>query len=437
MTSPTFPAVHLPMFDPVALPLLMRVALTHPRGDPIGDVEGAVAAALGGASRLNALAKGARVALAVGSRGIAHIDRIVARAVAVLEQRGLVVFIVPAMGSHGGGTPAGQTALLAELGITPEAMRAPIEATMEVVEYGHTADGTPCLFDRNAAAADGIVVINRVKPHTTFERPIESGLVKMVAIGLGNAGGALHVHRLGPRGLAETLPDIAAIALDKAPIAFGLALVENAYKQLVAIEGVEPEDFFDADRRLLGRARSLVARLPCSHVDALVVEWIGKEISGPGMDPVVTGRHDFRDLPAPSAPVTVKIGVLGITPASHGNAIGLGTADYTSRRVVEGVDLYATYLNAATGAMTDVVKMPMVLPDDRAVINACVATCWRPTPAEARLAIIHSTLHLDEILISPTLFEDMREHEGVLAISEPEPIAFSKDGRLLSRIANP
>ena len=444
MNSPTFPVIRLPMFQSVQLPPVIRVRLSHPDADAVPDLEGAVAAALEGRKRLETLKPGARVAVAVGSRGIAHIAEVVRAAVTWLKGRGFEPFIVPAMGSHAGGTAEGQAGMLAALGVSEETVGAPVRATMEVVEFGKTDEGISCCFDRNAAESDGVVVINRVKSHTSFDRDIESGLVKMVAVGLGKAQGANWVHQAGPRGMTEVLPDIARVSLEKAPIACGIALVENAHKQLAAIEGVEPEDFFETEMRLLRFAKSLLARLPFSHIDALVVEWVGKDISGSGMDFAITGRCDVteeklaRTLMKADAkeyprPFVVKLGLLGVTPASHGNAMGLGLANYTTRHVAENADLYSMYFNAAASTMTQEVHFPMVLPDERDVVNACVASGWRLEAADTRLCIIHSTLHLDEVLVSPPLLADIEGHQGVEVISGPEPVRFSDDGRLLTR----
>jgi hypothetical protein len=441
MDSPKFPTIRLPMLQSVEPPPVARIALAHARATPIEDVGGAVAPALASVQRLNALPAGATVAVAVGSRGISRIDRVAAAAVVWLKDRGFNVFIVPAMASHGGGTVEGQIQLLKELGVTEETVGAPIRATMEVVEYGHTRDGIPCCFDRNAAGADGVVVINRVKAHTSFTRPIESGLTKMVAIGLGKAQGAHNVHRLGVHGMAVTLPEIAEITLAHAPIVAGLALLENGYEQLVKIVGVAREDFLQSDKRMLRESRPLQQRLPFTRVDGMVVEWIGKEISGSGMDPTITGRYDFDDnwlgedhaIPDPLRPTVIKIGVLGVTPGSHGNGIGIGIADYTTRDLVEGLDLYAMYFNNTVAALSAQSRIPITLPDQRDVVRACASVSWALSPVEARLCIIRSTLHLDEILVSPALLAEVEGRDDVSVLSGPEPIRFSDTGDLLTR----
>ena len=385
--SPQFPAVHLPLLEQIQLPLVQRAALNQPCGEPLADPEQAIFAALTRSQRLNRLPTGSRVALAVGSRGIGGIERVVKAAVGWLRDRGLQPFIVPAMGSHGGASAAGQEQVLAKLGITEANVGAPVEATMEVVDYGATRDGIRCYFDAHAAAADAVVLIARVKSHTSFDRPIESGLCKMIAVGLGKDRGARSVHVLGPRGLSEVLPELAAIAIEHAPL-YGLALVEDSQKQLVTLEGVEPAGFFEADERLLKQAKGLLAQLPFAQLDTLIVEWVGKEISGAGMDYAVTARTDIRGLPNPDRPFIHKLGVLGLTEQSGGNGIGLGTADYITRRAAHTCDLQQMYTNALVSAISEKARLPIVLPSDREVLAACVATCWRADPENAR-AVYH------------------------------------------------
>jgi hypothetical protein len=437
MHSPSFPEIHLPHLATVPLPPVVRVRLSHSVQDPLADLDAAVDQALGRAERLAALPAGARVALAVGSRGIADIQTIVARAVAHLKDRGLTPFIVPAMGSHGGGTAEGQAKVLAKLGITEERVGAPVEATMEVVDYGQVADGVRCKFDKNAAAADAVVLIARVKSHTSFDRPVESGLTKMVAVGLGKAEGARNVHVLGPYGLSEMIPALAGMALAESPVAYGLALVENGAHQIVHLEGVEPQDFYAADERLLKQAKSHLARLPFQQIDALVIEQIGKEISGTGMDYAVTGRTDIRGYPNPETPFIHKITILGLTPETAGNGVGIGLADYTTREVANGLDLKAIYMNAITATFPEKARLPVVLPDERTALQATLATCWRAAPENARYCQIRTTLHLDEILVSPALLADLEGQAGVALLSDPQPLVFTPDGQLLTRLHAP
>jgi hypothetical protein len=434
MLSPTFPEIHLPHLANTPIPPMLRVRLTHPKGGPIADIAGAVDEALAQSKRLADLPSDASVAVAVGSRGIAHIPEVVAAAVRHLKQRGFAPFIVPAMGSHGGATAEGQAGVLAHLGVTEQTVGAPVRATMETVEYGATLHGIPCRFDRNAAEADAVLCINRVKSHTSFDRPIESGLTKLIAVGLGKQVGAQNVHRLGPRGYTEVLPQLARIAIDHSPIAYGIALVENADKQLVVVEGVEPDGFAAADERLLKVAKTVIARLPFEHVDGLIVEWIGKEISGAGMDPAVVGRVGIRSVPDPGKPFVNKLAVLGVTEDSYGNAVGLGNADYTTRKVANHIDLVPMYMNSITAAGTEGARIPAVLADDRTVIQAIVATCWRSDLENARLCQIRSTLHLHEILVSPALYTGLEGRPDAERLSDPAPLEFSAAGDLLTRV---
>jgi hypothetical protein len=434
MLSPTFPEVHLPHLADVPLPPMARLRLTHPSRDAVPDIAAAVDEALARSRRFGDLPQGASVAVAVGSRGIAHIPKVVAAAVKHLKQRGFAPFIIPAMGSHGGATAEGQAGVLAHLGVTEETVGAPVRATMETVEYGATLHGIPCRFDKNAAGADAVLCINRVKAHTSFDRPIESGLTKLIAVGLGKQAGAQNVHRLGPRGYTEVLPALARIAIEHSPIAYGIALVENADKQLTVIEGAEPHDFAATDERLLKLAKSLAPRLPFEQLDGLVVEWIGKEISGAGMDPAVVGRVGIRSVPDPGHPYVNKLAVLGVTEDSYGNGVGLGNADYTTRKVANGVDLLPMYMNSITAGGTEGARMPAVMPDDRTVLQAMVATCWRSDLENARLCQIRSTLYLHEILVSQALLQEIEGRSDVKCLSEPAPLEFSAAGELLTRV---
>jgi len=428
-----YPALRFKHLDDVALPAMRRVRLVHPSTPALPDPEGAVRRAVLGSARLAALRPGSSVAIALGSRGITRIALIGRTIIDAVRELGHVPFVVPAMGSHGGGTAEGQREVLAKLGMTEEALGAPIRSGMEVVDYGETADGSRCKFDRNAATADAVIVVNRVKSHTTFDRTIESGLVKMVAVGLGKAEGARSVHRTGPGALIDVLPALAKIALDHSPIALGIALVENAHKELAAIEGVNPEDFFESDARLLKLAKSQIARLPFGKMDGLVVELIGKDISGAGMDYAVMGRADLRTVPNPPEPFAARVTVLGLSAATGGNGLGIGLADFTTVDAVSRIDLQQIYMNSLTSTLVEKSRIPIVLADDRDALRATVSTSWSRTDPETRLCIIRSTLHLDEILISDSLLDDVVESGRAETIGEPFDLRFSPDGRLLSR----
>jgi hypothetical protein len=257
----------------------------------------------------------------------------------------------------------------------------------------------------------------------------------MMAIGLGKQAGATAVHNLGPAiGLGEVLPAIGNVLIEKSPLVCGLAVVENADHEVVHLEAVEPEDFFAADERLLKLAKSTLARLPFDQIDVLIVEELGKEISGCGMDYAITGRTDIRGVPNPPKPLIYKVAVLGCTAESHGNATGIGMADYIPRSLANNVDLVSLYMNSITAAITEKARFPIVLNSDEDVIKACTLTSWRPTAADTRLCVIRNTLELNEILLSQPLLDDIEKQQGVEVISAPYPLAFDDDGALLSRV---
>ena len=434
MLNPTFPAVSLPFLEKVTLPEVQRVRLPQPTAAPVANLERAARDELAKSLRLRRLPKGANVAVAVGSRGIAHVVTLARATVAWLKEQGHAPFIVPAMGTHGGATAEGQQGVLAKLGVTPETVGCPIRATMETADYGTVEGGIACRFDAEAARADAVVLLARVKSHTSFDRPVESGLTKMVAIGLGKADGARNVHRLGVRGLAEILPVLARRSLDKSPIAYGIAVVESGQHEIVALEGAEPETFFATDERLLKQAKGLLARLPFKQIDALTCEWVGKEISGAGMDYGVIGRTDIRGVPNPEHIFINKIAVLGVTAESAGNGMGIGVADYVPKSLADGLDLMAVYMNAVSATFIEKARIPIVLATEQDAIRALVATSWATDPARVRYCQIRSTLHLDEALMTAPLFEEISDREGVVALGEPTAPAFDGDGRLLTRV---
>ena len=428
---PVFPAIHLPQFADQALPDVVTAKLHHPVTPELGDVASATRTVLEKSRRFAELAKGARVAITCGSRGIQSKPVVVATAVAWLRERGFEPFIVPAMGSHGGARAESQVELLAELGYTPESMGCAIQSSMEVKRIGTTSRGVPVYFDKNAAAADAVLVVNRIKAHTSFDREIESGLTKMVAIGLGKAEGARLIHKLGALGYLEVLPEWAGIAIDAAPIAYAIGIVENAEKRAAVIEGAEPEDILATDARLLPLAKANTPKLPFEQIDTLIVERIGKNISGTGMDTGVVGRADIRGRPSNDNPLIHKLAVLGLTPETHGNGLGMGLADFTTQEVANSLDLYAMYMNSCTSTFTERVRLPIVLADEKEVIQAAVATCWHLNGREVRLCIIRSTLHLNQILLSPALAKDLGDKGEI--VDAARALEFDGAGGLLTR----
>ncbi len=413
----------------VPLPRLAPVRQRFPATE-LPDLEAAVRAELVRPGTGERVRPGASIAIAVGSRGIAELPRLVAALVAELRRRGAVPFVVPAMGSHGGATAEGQASVLAHLGVTEASAGCPIRATMEVVEVGRLASGLPVLVDRLAHAADGIVVLNRVKPHTAFRGPSESGLVKMVAIGLGKQKGADAYHAWGFGRMAEHVVAAAEVALARTRILFGLAVVENAYDRPARVEAVPAAAIVARDRELLELARANMARILLDPLDVLVVDRIGKEFSGSGMDPNVTGR--FATPFARGGARVTRLVALDVSDATAGNGNGLGMADFTTRRLVSRLDLVAMYANALTSRVTASVRIPATMESDREAILAAVKTSEAADLARVRLARIPDTLHLGEIWISEALLEEARAHPAIDVLGDPRELAFDASGRLAS-----
>ena len=433
--SPAFPAIRFPHLAGVELPQLHRVRIKHPIAPPLQNLEQSVATALDRCQHLRKIPIGSEVAIAVGSRGISQIDTITRTVVSQLKDWNLKPFIVPAMGSHGGGTDEGQQEVLKKLGIDEENMGCEIRSSMKTVDYGSIGEGIHCHFDANAAEAAGIILVNRVKAHTSFPREIESGLIKLIAVGLGKAEGARSVHRIGPKGLQEILPKLAEKAIQSAPIKAGIALIENANREICHIEPVEPEALFETEKRLLHKAKSLMPSLPFDQLDALIVEEFGKEISGAGLDPHISGRTDIRGVENPSTPFIHKIAALRMTEATNRNGMGTGMVDFIPQPTANKLDLHSMYLNAVSSTVLEKAFLPIVLANDREVIRALVATCWQPELSAIRLAQIRSTLHLNEMLLTTPLLKEATE-KGVLDSQhvKSEKFEFDEMGNLLNRV---
>ena len=381
---------------------LPAVHLVHQRftvPPPVEVVEQVIEQWPGLASRIE-LRAGARIAVAVGSRGIDNLQPAVRAVVGALRSSGCEPFIVPAMGSHGGATAAGQTEVLAGLGITAESIGAPIRATMDVVVLG-ALDGVPLCLDRLAAESDGIVLVNRVKPHTDFAGPLGSGLLKMLCIGLGNSQGADRLHREGvARDLGQVVREAGAALLQQAPVLFGVAIVENQHHRacevrLIAARDIEPEEL-----ALQEVARGLLPGLPIDDIDLLVVDEMGKDISGAGLDPNVIGRSLGPWQVKRERPRITRIFVRDLTAASEGNACGLGFIDVATARLIEKVDLEVTAVNALTACFPEDMRLPLTLPNDRDAIAAVLGTLRPFTPDDLRLVHIASTLALERLVVS-------------------------------------
>jgi hypothetical protein len=345
---------------------------------------------------------GHTVALTAGSRGIANIPLILRTVVQHLRDLGARPFLVPAMGSHGGGIAEGQRKVLESYGITEAYVGAPIRASMEVVSLGTTAEGFPVVLDRYASEAEHIGVVARVKPHTSYHGPIESGLLKMMMIGLGKHAGALAYHRmLLDYPYDQVVRSVSRTIRARAPIAFGLALVENAYDQTARVEAVLPDDFEPREEQLLVLAKNWLARLPYLEADLLIIDEIGKEISGSGMDTNVVGRkRAFKSQGPANQPVMRFIFVRGLSAHTHGNAAGIGLADFTTTRLVKAMNYQATVINCLTSGYPEGANLPVHLDSDRQVLDSALNILGTRTAEEARILRIRNTLCLEEVEVS-------------------------------------
>ncbi|MER7250817.1 DUF2088 domain-containing protein [Kribbella sp. NPDC000426] len=355
---------------------------------------------------------GARIAVTAGSRGIRDLVPVVKAAVDWLRDAGAAPFVIPAMGSHGGATADGQREMLEGLGITPESVGCPIEATMETVVVGTLDDGTEIHHDAIAAKADGVLLVNRVKPHTDFHGQIESGIAKILAIGLGNHRGAASLHAGGIPSLGGNIEAAARMVVAQGKILGGLAILENSLDQTASVEFVEADGIAGAaENALLQRASSMLGRLPFDELDVLVIDELGKDKSGAGMDTNVIGRCWVHGIPEFESPSIAAISVHSLTPASHGNASGLGLADVIPARLLEQIDLRASYVNALTsgagGARRS--RLPMVMEDDEAAVLAAATMCGRRHWSELRLARIRDTLSPHELMVTPALLGEAAE----------------------------
>jgi len=401
--------VELPFHPDLTVPALYEVQLDIPVPPPVGDVaktaRGAVVARLAFDVK-----PGMTVAVGAGSRGLSDRVDVLGGTIAGLRDLGAEPFVVPAMGSHGGATAEGQRNMLIELGMTEEAIGAEIRATMETVEVAHTADGMPIYLDRHAAGADRILPVNRVKPHTCFHGPIESGCTKMAVVGFGKQPGAAQIHSCGPVEMRDRLLRGIAALRNSGRLLGGVATVESATGDVVRVEAFDHAEVGgDAERDLLAYARTMVPALPFPAIDVLIIERGGKDISGTTLDPNVTGRFWVHGLADPEEPDVSNIVLLDITEVSGGNVLGIGLADFIPASLANRIDWQKTYVNCftagASGARRS--RMPMVLPDEQACIKAALSMCGRGVLEPKRVVRIRSTLHMTHCWVSEAILAEL------------------------------
>ena len=415
----------------MTLPQMFRI---RQKVDPpvVADVAAAVRAEIGKLPLAGRFAPGARVAVTGGSRGVANIAIILRTTCDCLKALGTRPFIVPAMGSHGGATAEGQLKVLARYGITPESMDVPILSSMETVEIGQMPWGFPVHVDKHAYEADHIVLVNRIKPHTNFRAHVESGLMKMLVIGLGKHQGAILAHRASVDvGLPRAIPEVARFSLSKLPILFGVGTLENVRHQTAKVEATLPEVLEVTETRLLQEAWALFARIPFEFLHLLIVDEMGKEISGTGMDPNVLGRLYFAPNEEPKSPRYIRILVRDLTEKTAGNAVGMGLADFATRRLANKVNFQYTYTNALTGLSPMRSKLPIIFETDQDAIEGALKTIGLTEPPDAKVARIKNTLDLEYLYASDALLAEIKERNDLEVLSGPHPFAFSDQGDLV------
>ncbi|WP_417747650.1 lactate racemase domain-containing protein [Rosistilla oblonga] len=399
----------------------------------VASIPDAVAEQLSGSSLAAKVRPGQSVAISVGSRGIANIAEIVRAIVDYVKSLGGVPFIVPAMGSHGGGTAEGQAALLGRYGVTDAAMGCEIRSSMETVVVAQAKEGFDVHFDRHASTADHVIVCNRIKPHTRFVGEIESGLMKMLLIGLGKRNGAVVYHQaIQNFSFGQIIRSVAGEVLNRCPIALGVAILENGYDETAAIQAVEPQQFESHERKLLLQARAMMPALPFDRADLLIVDKIGKDISGAGMDTNIVGRK-YNDHVAreDEFPKIHQIYARGLTAATAGNATGVGLAEYCHQRLVDQMDPVATRINCLTGGHVTAAMVPIHFPTDREVLAAAITQAGLVAPADVRWMWAPNTLEISEVLCSEAYWNQVADRPSLQIVHPPEPIRFDADDQLL------
>ena len=419
----------------MALPRMARVR-QHFDAPVLTDLSAAIHAELDRIETASVIKPGDNVAITAGSRGVANIATVVKEAVDYLKRIDAKPFVVPAMGSHGGATAEGQRSVLEHYGITEETVGAPVKSSMEVLKLGTLpqagTDDLPVFMDKYASEADHIVPINRIKAHTDFNGSIESGLMKMLVIGLGKQEGANYYHRAFFQfGFEHVISAVGGFILDTGKIAFGLGLIENAHEDTAKVVAIPAARLLQTERELLVDAKSMMGKLPFDELDLLIVDWTGKNISGTGMDTNVIGRMMQNFEPEPLKPAILRIFVRDLTEESDGNATGIGLADFTTTRLVEKIDRHSTYMNGITALGPQKSKIPFYYDTDQEAIEVALNTIGLTKPENARVIRIESTLRLAELEISEVLLRDAELHSSLEVVGDALPFQFDETGNLL------
>lgn len=411
------------------LPRAYRVSCVrnHPT---VSDVTAATTGAVDDIPALDELEPGSTVGITAGSRGIKDLPAVLEAMISELRSRGLEPFVFPAMGSHGGATPEGQREALATLGITPERLGCEIRSSLAVDQVGSDSTSRPVYAAEDALEADVVLLVNRVKLHTDFEGDVESGLCKMAVVGLGKQCGADNMHNAAlNRGFAEVIPEWAGILIEETPIVGGVGIIENAEERAAAIKGVPAADILEVEPDLLARSKELFPELPVDDLDLLVVDEMGKEVSGTGLDTNVIGRVNFLGQVELDTPALSRVYVRSLTPASHGNALGMGLADLVHRDVAAAVDFDDTYVNIVTSGEPSRAKLPFVVPSDATAFVLSASMTGVASASELRIARIENTLTPEDLWVSKPVAEELANRDDVL-VHEDQPWEFNKHGEL-------
>ena len=412
------------------IPLLAPLRQTDPQ-PVVADIPGEVRRQWLGSRFAKRVQRGAKVAVAVGSRGIANLFPIVRTTLDCLRTLGAEPFVVAAMGSHGGATAEGQRELLAEYGVSEAKLGVPVKTDMTTVQIGTNSWSEPIFWDKNAMAADAVITLARVKPHTDFRGRYESGICKMLVIGLGKRDGASQHHRWGVRGLREMLPETAKVLVEKTPFAAGLAILENAHEQTARLQVVDRDEVLDVEPGLLEEARRLMGRLPFDQLDLLVIGEIGKNYSGAGIDPNVVGRLLIEGEPEFEKPKITRICCLDLSPESHGNGTGVGIADLTTERLLASIDPVPFRMNNLTACFLRRSQLPFAYPTDRDCINSGLETCWQPSRDRVRMALIPNSLEVAELWVSAPLLVEAKQNPHLEVTGEARALPFDAANNLV------
>jgi hypothetical protein len=415
------------ILKPIVVPKMARASQEF-QDTTIRDIPGAVAKEFDKKEIVQTVKPGMSVAVTAGSRGVANIAVILKEVVAQLKKLGAKPFIFPAMGSHGGATAEGQLEMINGYGITEEAMGCPIKSSMETVVVGKTPEGKPVSIDKYASEADGVLVVARVKPHTAFRGKYESGLLKMMVIGMGKQKGAESCHDEGFGRMAYNVETYADVIMAKAKILFGLAVVENAFDNTCHVESVVPAKFKEREADLLEKAKSWMPKIYVPKFDILIVDQIGKNFSGDGADPNITATYCTPY--ASGGPEFQRYVILDLSDETHGNAIGLGLADFSTKRAFDKMDFDATYPNGFTSTVVSGVRVPVILQSDELAIKSAIFATTNIDKLKPKIVRIKNSSHIEEIMVSEALVEEVKKHPNMKLLEEPKAVVFDKNGNL-------